>query len=98
MLNALALKGDAASAIESVHGAVKRMMGPAQSGRHEVQLVEVGQRRFRVRQTVMSVENLPLIGRLLGHKRHRTTAGYAHLVDSHLAEAVEKLWALSMRR
>ena len=30
---------------------------------------------------VMSGENLPLVGKLLGHRRHRTTAGYAHLAD-----------------
>ena len=36
-------------------------------------------------------ENLPLVGRLLGHRRHRTTAGYAHLADAHLVEAVEKV-------
>ena len=29
----------------------------------------------------------PLAGRLLGHQRHRTTAGYAHLADGHLVEA-----------
>ena len=40
---------------------------------------------------VMSGENLPLVGRLLGHRRHRTTAGYAHLVDGHLVEAAEKV-------
>ena len=28
---------------------------------------------------VMSGENLPLIGKLLGYRRHRTTARYAHL-------------------
>ena len=39
----------------------------------------------------MSGENLPLVGRLLGHQRHRTTAGYAHLADAHLVEAAEKV-------
>ena len=38
---------------------------------------------------IMSGENLPLVGRLLGHRRHRTTAGYAHLADAHLVEAAE---------
>ena len=28
-------------------------------------------------QAVMAGENLPLVGKLLGHRRHRTTAGYA---------------------
>ena len=40
---------------------------------------------------VMSGENLPLVGRLLGHRRHETTAGYAHLADEHLVEAAEKV-------
>ena len=39
----------------------------------------------------MSGENLPLVGQLLGHRRHRTTAGYAHLADSHVVEAVERV-------
>ena len=39
----------------------------------------------------MSGENLPLVGKLLGHWRHRTTAGYAHLADGHLVEAAEKV-------
>ena len=42
-------------------------------------------------QAVMSGENLPLVGQLLGHQRHRTTAGYAHLSDGHLVEAVERV-------
>ena len=37
----------------------------------------------------MSGENLPLVGKLLGHRRHETTAGYAHLADDHLVEAAE---------
>ena len=43
---------------------------------------------------VMSGENLPLVGKLLGHRRHRTTAGYAHLADGHLVEAAEKVGSL----
>ncbi len=42
----------------------------------------------------MSGENLPLVGRLLGHRRHRTTAGYAHLADRHMAEAAERVGRL----
>ena len=30
---------------------------------------------------VMLGETLPLVGKLLGHRRHETTAGYAHLED-----------------
>ena len=37
---------------------------------------------FRPNTAVMSSENLPLVGKILGHKRHRTTAGYAHLAAS----------------
>ncbi len=42
-------------------------------------------------QAVMAGENLPLVGKLLGHRRHRTTAGYAHLADGHLVEAAEQV-------
>ena len=42
-------------------------------------------------QAVMAGENLPLVGKLLGHRRHRTTAAYAHLADRHLVEAAEKV-------
>ena len=42
-------------------------------------------------QAVMAGENLPLVGKLLGHRRHRTTAGYAHLSNAHLVEAAEKV-------
>ena len=45
-------------------------------------------------QAVMSGENLPLVGKLLGHRRHRTTAGYAHLSDGHLVEAAETVGTL----
>ena len=31
------------------------------------------------------------LGKLLGHRRHRTTAGYAHLDDAHLVEAAERI-------
>ena len=42
-------------------------------------------------QAVMSGENLPLVGKLLGHRRHRTTASYAHLNDAHLVDAAERV-------
>ena len=38
--------------------------------------------------------NNPLVGRLLGHRRHRTTAGYAHLVEA--AETVGAAIAAAM--
>ena len=39
----------------------------------------------------MASENLQLVGKLLGHRRHETTAGCAHLSDAHLVEAAEKV-------
>ena len=42
-------------------------------------------------QAAMPGENLPLVGKLLGHRRHRTTAGYAHVADAHLVAAAEKV-------
>ena len=42
----------------------------------------------------MAGAGLPLVDRLLGHSRHRTTAGYAHLADAHLVEAAEKVGSL----
>ena len=45
-------------------------------------------------QAVMAGEHLPLVGEPLGHRRHRTTAGYAHLADAHVVEAAEKVGAV----
>ena len=45
-------------------------------------------------QAVMAGENLPLVGKLLGHRRHRITAGYAHLADIHLVETVERVGSI----
>ena len=45
-------------------------------------------------QAVMAGENLSLVGKLLGHRRHRTTAGYAHIADAHLVAAAETVGAL----
>ena len=39
-------------------------------------------------------ENLPQVGKLLGHRRHRTTVGYARLADDHLVGAAEKVGSL----
>ena len=43
---------------------------------------------------VMSGETLPLVGKMLGHRRHSTTAGYAHLADIHLVETAEKVGSI----
>ena len=48
-------------------------------------------------QAIMAGENLPLVGKILGHRRHRTTAGYAHLDDAHLVEAAERVGVLISR-
>ena len=48
-------------------------------------------------QAVMSGENLPLVGKILGHRRHRTTAGYAHLADAHLVEAADMVGKIVAR-
>ena len=41
-------------------------------------------------QAAMASENLPLVGRMLGHRRRRTTAAYTHVADAHLVEAPER--------
>ena len=42
-------------------------------------------------QAIVSGENLPLVGALLGHRRCRTTADYVHVADEHLVEAAESV-------
>ena len=42
----------------------------------------------------MSGENPPLVGKLLGHRWHRTTAGHAHLVEA--AERVVEIIGQAM--
>ncbi len=37
----------------------------------------------------MNKETLPMIGRLLGHANHQSTARYAHLDDEHLLEEAQ---------
>ena len=39
----------------------------------------------------MNKETLPMIGRLLGHANHQSTARYAHLDDEHLLDAVQQV-------
>lgn len=39
----------------------------------------------------MSKETLPMIGRLLGHDNHQSTACYAHLDDEHLLDAAQQI-------
>ena len=44
-----------------------------------------------VSQADMSGENLPLVGKLLGHRRHESTGGCTHRADDRLVEATEKI-------
>ena len=46
---------------------------------------------------MMAGENVLLAGKLLGHKRHPTTAGYAHLEDGHFVEAAERVGGIIAR-
>jgi integrase len=39
----------------------------------------------------MNQETLPMIGRLLGHANHQSTARYAHLDDGHLLDASQQI-------
>lgn len=39
----------------------------------------------------MNKETLPMIGRLLGHANHKSTARYAHLDDAHLLDAAQQV-------
>ncbi len=41
----------------------------------------------------MGKENLPMIGKLLGHALVASTARYAHFDDDHLLEATETIGA-----
>ena len=46
-----------------------------------------------VKQGVSATE-LPLHKCITGHRRHQTTAGYAHLDDAHLIVSVEKVGSI----
>ena len=43
----------------------------------------------------MSGEKLPLTGKLLELRRHRTTAGCAHVADGHLVDAAEEVGGIN---
>ena len=51
-------------------------------------------RHTAANQAVKAGEDLPLVGKLLGHRRHRTTAGYAHLAENHLVEESDKVGSI----
>jgi len=42
----------------------------------------------------MAGEDLPLAGKLLGYRRHRSTAGDDQLADAHSVEAAEQVGCL----
>ena len=48
MLDALPFGGKASSSIESIHGAVKALVRRGRFGRHQIGIVEVGQRCVRI--------------------------------------------------
>ena len=48
-------------------------------------------------QAAMAGETLPLVGGLLGHRRHRTTAGYTQIADAHLVDATERISCIILR-
>ena len=62
---------------------------PKDAGHGRLRLQDL--RRTTASHAVMSGENLPLVGKLLGYRRHLTTAGHAHLADDHLVEAAERI-------
>ena len=77
-------------------GAISHSISGNAGGR-SVQMPKFGKVRLHdLRHTaashaVMSGENLPLVGCLLGHRRHRTAAGYTYLADGHLVEAAQRV-------
>ncbi len=48
-------------------------------------------RYIAVSQAILSNEKPSLVAKLLGHRRHETTASLPHLADAHLEETAEKL-------
>lgn len=70
-------------------------MACADAGLSRLRLCDL--RHMMASRVIVAVENLSLVGKLLGHRRHRTTAGYAHLDDAHLVDA-EKVGAIIARR
>ena len=51
-------------------------------------------RHTAANQAVVAGKILPLVGKLLGHPRHRPTAGYTLLDDAHLVGAVERVGSI----
>ena len=61
----------------------------SRAGLHDVRLHDL--RHSFASRALMLGENLPMIGRLLGHRKVETTARYAHLAFESVREAAERI-------
>ena len=61
----------------------------AQAGLHDVRIHDI-RHSFASRALALG-EGLPIIGRLLGHRRVETTARYAHLARDSIRESAERI-------
>ena len=61
----------------------------AQAGLHDVRIHDI-RHSFASRALALG-EGLPIIGRLLGHRRLETTARYAHLARDSIRESAERI-------
>ena len=61
----------------------------ARAGLHDVRIHDI-RHSFASRAHALG-EGLPIIGRLLGHRRIETTASYAHLARGSVREAAERI-------
>ena len=86
--SAIAWSHDARSALAPYHEPTVC----ADTKPHKVRLHDL--RHTADSHAVMSGENLPLVGRLLRHRRHQTRAGYAHVADTHLVQVPETVGSI----
>ena len=63
----------------------------AKAGLHDVRIHDI-RHSFASRALALG-EGLPIIGRLLGHRRVETTARYAHLARASVRESAERIAA-----
>ena len=61
----------------------------ARAGLHDVRIHDI--RHSFASQALALGEGLPIIGRLLGHRRIETTARYAHLARDSVKESAEQI-------
>lgn len=79
-----------------LHRQIKSIHSPWAKFRDEAGLKDVRLHDLRhtyASHAVMGRESLPMIGRLLGHARVKSTSRYAHFEDAHLLEAAETIGA-----